>query len=144
MNNLVNQVTKKGKPSALAMKRFESEIKRIADNKISEVKLKYPLKNNEVRSLIIEGKGKLRSPTEIRTCIKTRTGTYSSSLDFSLIFDLSKDIELIKQENEESEKKRDVIISKISDDVRDLINSVYFGESNLFEVLKEFGEKKYI
>lgn len=143
MENFVNHVTKKGKPSAMAIKRFETEINWRAEEKIREVKTKLPLKSDSERDIIISGGGKLRSAAEIRLFAKTKQN-YSNGLYFQYIFDTDKEMEIIKRENEEISEKRAKIISEIMEDVRFTINSVYFGESNLSELLKEFGSKRYI
>ena len=139
---MVEQVTEKGKPSAMVVKRFESEIKRIAGNKIKVIYDNYPLKNTSDRNIICSGGGRLRNATELRACIKANR--YSNdSLRLEQIFDIEKEKKIIKKENEEIQKFKDKTVSKINTDARDIINLVYFGETDLVQLLKEFNDKEY-
>ena len=129
------------KPNATALGRFKSQIESEANKKIIEVKTTYPFQEIEVKPIVRNGGGRLRSSSEIRASISNNS--WGNTINIENVFDLDKEREIIKRENAETQEKRDAIIAKINKESDDVINKAYFGEGELSEFLKEFSEKVF-
>lgn len=132
------------KPNATALRRFKSQIESETNKKIGEVKAKYPDKAFHPLICVKNGKGRIRSVSEIRSLLPKEFSTWERNISAEIVFDLEKEKVQFEETQKKIVTKRESIIAKINKESEDIINKAYFGEGELSEFLKEFSEKKYL
>lgn len=113
--------------SASKIKFFKERLEEIKREKLSALVSKYPEIKVDYQSLILQGKGLMRSEEEIREMVGNLRSSCPLTIDVSRLFSFTNEREEAIRQNAEVDKKHQEARKAFLQLCKDAMDLVYFG-----------------